>query len=385
MTQNPCPIKTTTFFQTLQQTPGLDTRDNRGKKQSIALVITGVVLALCCGRDGSLSSLHRHMVSKFDSLCQATGQESIKPISRAQLPLLLAKVNGVLFANLLFSWFGLELDADLKRWFALDGKELRGSIEPGHTRGEACVSALAHDTQEVVQQAYYEGTKESEKPIVRQLLNDTGLYSQKVTLDALHFNPLTVKAIHGAGGVYVIGLKANQAHLYRHCLCTGLVGKTTYERSDVAQRGHGRIDQRSYRCFTLAGSVFAPRWKDGGLNTLIIVKRIRQSLDGTLLSEEESYFLSNSRPTTQAEADELFDAIRCHWRIEVMHHVRDVTLAEDAFRSGSQAVNRLMSSFRTLTVNLLKRKKVKNMVAQIEGFMDTFDTLIQFMTQQLVL
>ncbi|MCY7358147.1 MAG: hypothetical protein LH609_11940 [Rudanella sp.] len=69
----------------------------------------------------------------------------------------------------------------------------------------------------------------------------------------------------------------------------------------------------------------------------------------------------------------------------VMHHVRDVTLAEDAFRSGNQAVNRLMSSLRTLTINLLKREKVKNMVAQIEGFIDAFDTLIQFMTQQLVL
>jgi len=41
-----------------------------------------------------------------------------------------------------------------------------------------------------------------------------------------------------------------------------------------------------------------------------------------------------------------------------------------------------MSSLRTLTINLLKREKVKNMVAQIEGFIDAFDTLIQFMTQQ---
>lgn len=69
----------------------------------------------------------------------------------------------------------------------------------------------------------------------------------------------------------------------------------------------------------------------------------------------------------------------------VMHHVRDVTLAEDAFRSDSQALHRLMSSLRTLTINLLKREKVKNMAAQIEGFIDSFDTLIQFMTQQLVL
>ena len=184
MTQTPCPIKITTFFQTLQQTSGLDTRDNRGKKYSIVLVITGVVLALCCGRDGKLSSLHRHIVSKFEILCKATGQESAKPISRAQLLLLLAKVNGVLFAKLLFEWFGLELDADLKRWFGLDGKELRGSIQAGHTRGEACVSVLAHDTQEVVQQAYYTGTKESEKPTVRQLLNDAGLYNQKLTAPA---------------------------------------------------------------------------------------------------------------------------------------------------------------------------------------------------------
>jgi len=40
----------------------------------------------------------------------------------------------------------------------------------------------------------------------------------------------------------------------------------------------------------------------------------------------------------------------------VVHHVRDVTLAEDAFRSGSQALHRLMSSLRTLTINLLKQQ-----------------------------
>ena len=62
--------------------------------------------------------------------------------------------------------------------------------------GEACVSALAHDTQEVINQAYYTGSKESERPIVRQLLTDAGLYEQKLTLDALRLIPLTVNAIH---------------------------------------------------------------------------------------------------------------------------------------------------------------------------------------------
>ena len=385
MTTTPCLTKTTTFYQLLDQTPGLDGRDNRGKKHPIALVLTGLVLALCCGRDGKLSGLHRHIVNHFDALCATTQSKHKTAISRAQLPLLLAKINGVLFAELLFDWFGLTLDAETKRWFALDGKDLRGSIEPGHTRGEACVSALAHDTQEVINQAYYTGSKESERPIVRQLLTDTGLYEQKLTLDALHLIPLTVNAIHLAKGVYVVGLKPNQEHLYRYCLCTGLVDKPIYERADTPRRGHGRLEERTYSCFGLNPLALALRWKDSGMATCIRVNRIRQKLDGTHRSEDISYFISNTQPTTQTEADELFDAIRQHWRIEVMHYQRDVTLSEDALKTGNASVSRLMSSLRTLTISLLKRVKSKNMAAQIDNFADKFHTLIQFMTQQLVL
>ena len=88
----------------------------------MALVLTKLVLALCCGRDGNLSSLHRHIVNHFEALCQATQTNHEKAISRAQLPVLLSKINGVLFAELLFDWFGISPDAQLKRWFALDGE-----------------------------------------------------------------------------------------------------------------------------------------------------------------------------------------------------------------------------------------------------------------------
>ena len=98
MTTTACPIKTTTFFQLLDQAPDLDTRDNRGKRHSLALVLTGLVAALCCGRDGSLSRLHRHMTNHFESLLTSTQLTDHKVISRAQLPILLAKVNGLRFA-----------------------------------------------------------------------------------------------------------------------------------------------------------------------------------------------------------------------------------------------------------------------------------------------
>jgi len=44
----------------------------------------------------------RHMVNHFEALCVAVQFWPNKAISRAQLPLLLAKVDGDIFAQLLF-------------------------------------------------------------------------------------------------------------------------------------------------------------------------------------------------------------------------------------------------------------------------------------------
>lgn len=365
--------------------PDLDGRDNRGKKHDMAFVIMGLTLALLCGRDGKLSGLHRHMVNHFEELSVAVRFWPERAISRAQLPLLLANVNGELFARLLFGWFGLVLDEKVKRWFSLDGKELRGSILPGHKRGQACVSALAHQSEQVAGQTYYDGSKESEKPAVRKLLAETGLCNQKVTLDALHLVPKTVNAIHGAKGVYLIGLKSNQSYLYRYCICKVLTDRADYRRADEPKRAHGRLEQRSYASYSLPPDALAPRWRKAGMGTLVVVSRSRMKLNKSQQSEETCYYVSNARPAGQAGAEELFDAIRGHWLVEVMHHQRDVTLAEDKLRTEIQPVSRVISSLRTLAVNLLRRLKPKNMAAQIDEFADRFQLLIQFMTQQMVL
>lgn len=383
MTIAPCPLKTTTFFQLLENTPQLDGRDNRGKRHSLALVLTGLVAALCCGRDGSLSRLHRHMTNQFETLLLATQLTDHKPISRAQLPLLLAKVNGLHFAQLLFDWFGFVLDEEQKQWFSLDGKELRASIQTGHTRGEVVVSAVTHQHGQTVAQTYYCGAKESERPAVATLIETQDLAHQKITLDALHLIPTTLKLIHAAKGQYVVGLKSNQPHLYRTCTLTDLFDVADYERIDAQTKQHGRVEQRRYRSFTLPVSSVAVRWQKAGLCTLLCVVRSRKK--SGVLSEEVSYYVSNKVPGSQSQANELFDAIRSHWGVEVMHHKRDVTLSEDDLRSGKVGVSRLLSSFGTLVINLLESMGVKNMAAQLDLFADKFTTLIQFLTQQMVL
>ncbi len=325
------------------------------------------------------------MVNHFDSLCQATASPQLTAISRAQLPLVLAKVNLVIFAKLLFDWFAIDLPALTGSWLAVDGKDLRGSIPTGQTRGQACVSVVVQATEAVISQAYYSGKKESEKLVVRQLLADMGLNNQQLSLDALHLNPLTVNAIHKASGRYLIGLKANQALLYRACICRCLVDTPTFEYTSGLERGHGRLEQRNYRCFALNKAVFAPRWRTAGFQTLIRVKRTRQALSGDKLTEDISYYLSNAPVHKSTDGANLCAAIRGHWRVETMHYRRDVILSEDSLSTSKSGVSRLVSSLRTLTMNLLHRLSPKNMVAQLESFADKFSSLIQFMKAEAVL
>lgn len=385
MTTAPDTAKTTAFFQLLHQTPALDKRDNRGKKHSMALILSGLTCALCAGRDGPLSKLHRHMVNQFAALSQATGCQQTQPVSRAQLPLVLAKVDLNLFAQILFEWFAIDLSALKGQWLSVDGKDLRGSIEAGQSRGEACVSVVSQADETVVGQAYYSGQKESEKQVVRQLLTDRGLLDQRLSLDALHLNPLTVNAINGASGLYVIGLKANQRLLYRSCICRCLLHTPHYEYRSAWESGHGRLEQRQYRCFSLANAEVAPRWAKAGFQTLIWVKRSRRPLAGGAISESISYYVSNAAVVTSADGLALCGAIRGHWRIETMHYRRDVVLSEDKLRTSKKEVSRLMSSLRTLTMNLLHRLKSKNMAAQLDHFADNFSSLLHFMKTEAVL
>ncbi len=232
-------------------------------------------------------------------------------------------------------------------------------------------------------QTYYCGTKESERPAVATLIESQHLAPQKLTLDALHLIPKTLGLIHAAQGHYVVGLKPNQAHLYRTCTLEDLFDVSDYERVDEKTKKHGRTEQRRYRCFTLRVSSIAPRWHKAGMCTLLCVVRLREK--GQIISEEVSYYVSNKKAGNQDEANELFDAVRGHWGIEVMHHKRDVSLSEDDFRTGNARMSRLAGSLRTLVINLLDSLGVKNMIAQLDLFADKFTTLIQFLTKQMVL
>lgn len=307
-------------------------RDKRGKRHCIAVILLEFTLALLCNRDGFLSSIHRHMVNHHRRVMEELGLSQRRTVSRSQLPVALGKVSLSVFEQLVFEFYGVGLKETEKQWFAADGKELRGSIEKGDTRGEVVVQAVRHTDGAIAGQVHHNGTKESEIPSVRTLLESSGLLGQKVSMDALHLNPDTTSTLHLAGGTYLIGLKGNQEEMMQEMqLCARQLPAKHQQRT--WDKGHGRIDERSYQCYDVRGAYFDKRWNESGIATLVSVERTRMEPRTGKQSVETAFYLSNQEVQSATQAKELFAGVRNHWTVEVTNHVRDVSLGEDRLRT----------------------------------------------------
>jgi len=324
----PCQENSRSFFEKLQKAKGLDLRDNRGKRHDLAVVLVGVTLAVLSHRDGSLSSIERHLKNHYEKLVGVLGVEKKRPVSRSQLPLILEKVAFQVFDQLLFENYGIKLSEAERKWFAMDGKELRGSIQAGFKRGEAVVQAVAHENCQVMAQDYYAGEKESEVPIVRRILAESGLASQKISLDALHCKPLTLAIISESRGKYLVGLKNNQKQLKKQ-ITWAMENQSILFKTKQQEKSHGRIEQRRYEFYDVLEMAKEQRWKTCQIKTAIKVKRSREELKSGKSSSEESYYLTNEI----GNYEELAQAIRQHWQVETNNHIRDVSLKEDKMRS----------------------------------------------------
>jgi predicted transposase YbfD/YdcC len=362
----------------LFQNADLDKRDNRGKRLKCCYIFVSLMLALFRNRDGNLSSIHRSMVNKHDELCGFLGLAENTPrmISRSHLPIFLQSVDLKLFADVLHSFSGTELDDKEKKWFAIDGKEMRGSIIKGDKRGDAVVLAVDHGNGHTYAQDFYSGVKESEKICVRELLDGAGLAGQKITLDALHLSPKTMAQIESKEGIYIVGLKENQEVLLADMELSSqtLAVKSVFSQTE---KGHGRVEQRNYKTYSIDCEYTDQRWAGANFKTLVKVNRIIYDCKKKTQYEETAFYISNQGVKNTSDV-ELAHAIRQHWRVETNNHLRDVTLKEDKQRTIKTGVTKVLATCRTLVINLLNQLRPPNMVAQLELFSDNFKVLLNW-------
>ncbi len=367
-----------------------DNRDNRGKRHALSFVLACVLMAILSNRS-TLSSIQRFIQHKITWLKTLFDAPTATVVSRAQLPNILASADWTAFNQVLTELFDLCLDQEAGEWKAVDGKSLKGTIadvSQAHEH-ERIVTLVGHDSHAVFGHQPFSGAKDSEVTVTREMLAQMDMEGEAFSFDAGHAYPDTLAPIHAAGGVYLVQVKQNQPQLAAALAqCAEQADAAETPQSAPAEptasrlvgvvlssvdKGHGRLDIRTGRVLELAPEQIESRWERTGMQTLIVMDRQSDELKTGTHSDERSYYVSNL--STSGHEQELFDAVRGHWRVESMNWVRDVTLHEDQVRTKNPHTGQMLSGLRTMALTVLQALHSMNLTATLEGFIDQPETL----------
>ncbi|HEV8649138.1 MAG TPA: transposase, partial [Actinomycetes bacterium] len=123
-------------------------------------------------------------------------------------------------------------------------------------------------------------------------------------------------------------------------------------------RGHGRVQTRRLQVTTIAGLDFPH-----ATQAIRSTRRVR-SLRSRRWRTVTAYAVT-SLTAAEASPARLADWIRGHWGIEALHHIRDVTLAEDASQVRTGNAARAMASLRNLAIGILRAHGHRNIAAAL--------------------
>jgi predicted transposase YbfD/YdcC len=236
---------------------------------------------------------------------------------------------------------------------------------------------VSHEDGLIHKQSFYNGTKESERPCLINLLTPE-LASRNITLDALHLTPKLVNHIVENKGTYLIGIKENQKELLQEAEFIARSQSYSAGFSSIDTK-RGRIDRRTYQGYNLKNPYLDDRWHYANFRTIIKVERLRYNKNYILQSSETAYYISNQALNQNQDDIQLFQAIRNHWVIEANNYIRDVTLREDDLKTKIPEVSKNMSLCRTCVLNLITLLKPKNIKAKLEEFEDNFEALLDWL------
>lgn len=357
-----------------------DTRDNRGKRHTYVFVITSVVIAIMKGKS-TLSSIFRYIKMNLTLLREITEKADAKHISRAHLPRFLGKLDWVEINDIIEVHFGIRVKIDFKKkWVGIDGKVMKGTIKNGDQ--QAIIHAVVHNERLEVAAARQIGKKSSEIPIVRKMIEETGLEKGNLTLDALHCNPATTEQINKADGSYLIQVKDNQTELLKHCKNIYTDGSVIDTNKHV-EKQHGRLTTRIGRTFNIDDNKLDDRWKSSGIQTLVVIERNTINMANQKESHETSYYICNKKINTSPlhTSNQLFNAVRNHWGVESNNWILDVTFNEDKIKvkHGNQA--QILGRLRSLSADLIRRSGVTKIKEAIESYADSNSTLFRMLKQ----
>jgi predicted transposase YbfD/YdcC len=344
-----------------------DPRIDRTKKHKLVDIL---IIALCA------------------TVCGVEGWEEIEIFAEARekwFRKFLELPNGIPSHDTMYRVFSRinpkELNAVLVRWtkgleksvegkiVAIDGKTLRGSFDEATGKSALhLISAWVEENNLVLGQVAVEG-KNNEITKIPELLRMLYLKGSIVTIDAIGCQKAISHIIRNeCKADYIFSLKKNQPSLYSEVEYffkvaerTGFFKQDTFKK---AEKGHGRIEQRTCVCLDVANELdhVASGWAD--LKTVAKIHSVRE-IKGEI-QEQTRYFISS----LACNAETIAHAVRTHWSIENSLHWRlDMTFKEDASRIRKDYAPENLAAIRRVAFGLAKARTPQKMTVKRARFM----------------
>ena len=288
-----------------------DPRDRRGLRHALPMVLAVAVAAVLAGAR-SFTAMGEWAADQDPHVMAQLGVGAAGRPSESTLRRVLTAVDGQILDELVGAllWTRTALVAE-RRVIALDGKTGRGARARNRGGRDAphLIAAFDHHHAAVVGQVAV-AAKSNEIPAVRTLLASFDLSDTVVTVDAMHTQTDTARAITGAGGDYVFTVKSNQPTLYRACKN---LPWTDVPAHSAASTGHGRRARRTIKV------IDAPAWVT--FTGATQVAQIRRTVTRAGKKSVEVVYVITSADPASAPPATLAAWVQGHWAIEVRHEV----------------------------------------------------------------
>lgn len=298
-----------------------DQRDARGLRYALPTLLTFVTLAKLAG-ENTLSGIADWVKYRIEALSTALALQKKRALVDTTYSRVLADaVDATEFERVVHDFFAKQPRAGESVHLLVEGKELRGTIEAGHTHGTRLLAAFLPAEGWVLFQIQV-ARHENEISAAVQLLKTLDLRGKIVSGDALLAQRELSRQIVQAGGEYLWTVKTNQAELSADIqtlfeperVTKGFSApKKDLRHAETVEKQHGRLE-----CRTLTAS----RELKGYLGWPHAEQVFRLERQFTRLKDgkhmHEIAYGITSLTATEAGAHRLLDLVREHWQIEIV-------------------------------------------------------------------
>lgn len=331
-----------------------DPRRRCGVRHRLAVVLAFAVAAVMAQAD-SVTAIAEWAGDVPGEALQALGARRdrlgrLVPPSLSTFRRVLRKLDGQALAAAFGAWLTAQVLAGLDTAplvIALDGKTVRGA-KGKDGKAPHLLSAMVTGARAVIAQKDVDA-KTNEITQVRPLLDDLDIAGALVTADALHVQKDTARyLVQDKQADYLFtAVKDNQPSLFD--ALDALDWGNTPVTHVMRDKGHGRDETRTIQVLPVPDGLFPH-----AAQACLIERYVREPGTGELRSAVAALGITSRTPARGGTPEVLARAARGHWEIEALHHIRDVTMKEDAQRLRAGTSAQVTASLRNTAIAALR-------------------------------